>query len=85
MCGIFGLNSAGKVSFVLLLKQGAEDNFELKRDRETEVENEHSEALHNLYSSPHIIGVNKSRRMRWVGHVAHLGDGKCLLNSDWKV
>jgi hypothetical protein len=35
----------------------------------------HNEELHNLYSSPSIIGMIKSRRMRWAGHVArmHLG------------
>jgi hypothetical protein len=30
----------------------------------------HNEELHNLYSSPSIIRIIKSRRMRWVGHVA---------------
>jgi hypothetical protein len=30
----------------------------------------HNEELHNLYSSPDIIRQVKSRRMRWVGHVA---------------
>jgi hypothetical protein len=34
----------------------------------------HSEELHNLYSSPNIIGQIKSRRMRWVGHVACMGE-----------
>jgi hypothetical protein len=34
----------------------------------------HSEELHNLYSSPNIIGQIKSRRMRWVGHVARMGE-----------
>jgi len=29
--------------------------------------------LHNLYSSPNIIRVVKSRRMRWAGHVARMG------------
>jgi hypothetical protein len=33
----------------------------------------HNEELHNLYASPNIIRVYKSRRMRWVGHVAHMG------------
>jgi hypothetical protein len=33
----------------------------------------HNEALHNLYSSPSIIRMNKSRRLRWVGHVARMG------------
>jgi hypothetical protein len=30
----------------------------------------HNEECHNLYSSSNIIGVIKSRRMRWEGHVA---------------
>jgi hypothetical protein len=34
----------------------------------------HNEELHNLYSSPSIIIVIKSRRMRWVGHVARMGE-----------
>jgi hypothetical protein len=29
----------------------------------------HNEELHNLYSSPSIISMIKSRRMRWAGHV----------------
>jgi hypothetical protein len=33
----------------------------------------HNEELHNLYSSPSIIRMNKSRRMRWAGHVARMG------------
>jgi hypothetical protein len=30
----------------------------------------HNEELHNLYASPNIIRVIKSRRMRWVGYIA---------------
>jgi hypothetical protein len=30
----------------------------------------HNEELHNVYSSPYIIRMIKSRRMRWAGHVA---------------
>jgi hypothetical protein len=33
----------------------------------------HIEELHNLYSSPDIIRMIKSRRMRWTGHVARMG------------
>jgi hypothetical protein len=33
----------------------------------------HNEELHNLYSSPSIIRMIKSRRMRWAGHVAGMG------------
>jgi hypothetical protein len=33
----------------------------------------HNEELHNLYSSPSIIGMIKSRRMRWAGYAARVG------------
>jgi hypothetical protein len=35
----------------------------------------HNDELHNLYSSPNIVTVTKSWRMRWVGHVACRGRG----------
>jgi hypothetical protein len=38
----------------------------------------HSEELHNLYSSPDIIRQVKSRRMRWVGHVARMGEERIV-------
>jgi hypothetical protein len=34
----------------------------------------HNEKLHNLYSSPSIIRIMKSRMMRWAGHVARTGE-----------
>jgi len=34
----------------------------------------HNEELNDLYSSPNVVRVIKSRRMRWVGHVAHMGE-----------
>jgi hypothetical protein len=36
----------------------------------------HNEELNELYSSPNIVRVNKSRRMRWKGHVARMGEGR---------
>jgi hypothetical protein len=36
----------------------------------------HNEELHNLYFSPHIIRMIKSRRMRWAGHVARMEEKK---------
>jgi hypothetical protein len=34
----------------------------------------HNEELHNLYFSPNIIRMIKSRRMRWAGHVHEMGE-----------
>jgi hypothetical protein len=34
------------------------------------------EELDDLYSSPTIVPVIKSRRVKWAGHVAHMGEGK---------
>jgi hypothetical protein len=34
----------------------------------------HSDELHNVYCSPGIIRMIKSRRMRWAGHVAQMGE-----------
>jgi hypothetical protein len=37
----------------------------------------HNEKLYALYSSPNTIRVIKSRRMRWAGHVARMGEMRC--------
>jgi hypothetical protein len=37
----------------------------------------HIEELNDLYSLPNIIRVMKSRKMRWAGYVACIGDGRC--------
>jgi hypothetical protein len=34
----------------------------------------YNEELHNLYSSPNILRMIHSRRMRWAGHVARMGE-----------
>jgi len=34
----------------------------------------HNEELNDKYSSPNVVQVTKSRRMRWMGHVALMGD-----------
>jgi hypothetical protein len=36
----------------------------------------HSDEPNDLYCSPNILQVIKSRRMRWVGHVARMGEGR---------
>jgi hypothetical protein len=36
----------------------------------------HNEEFHNLYSSPNIFRIIKSRRIRWAGHVTRMGDNR---------
>ena len=36
----------------------------------------HNEELSSLYSSPNIVRLIKSRRMRWAGHVSQMGEGR---------
>jgi hypothetical protein len=57
---------------LLLLLQGAEEDI-WKRDNVTEEWRKlNNEELRDLYSSPSIIRIIKSRRMRWAGHVARM-------------
>jgi hypothetical protein len=49
--------------------------FEPKRDEVTgELRKLRNEKLNDLYSLPNIGRVVKSRRKRWAGHVAHMGE-----------
>jgi hypothetical protein len=51
--------------------------FGPKRDEVTgEWRKLHNEELHDLYFSPSIIRIIKSRRMRWAGHVVRKGEKK---------
>ena len=44
----------------------------------------HNEDLNDLYSSPNIVRVIKSRRMRWAGHVARMGvERRGCIGSWW--
>jgi hypothetical protein len=55
--------------------------FVPKRDEVTgEWRKLHNEELHNLYSSPDIIRQVKSKRMRWAGHVARMGEERKVYN-----
>jgi hypothetical protein len=38
----------------------------------------HNEELNDLYCSPNIVRVTKSRRMRWAGHVARMGERRSV-------
>jgi hypothetical protein len=60
-------------------EQGAEENIVTGGQR-----NLHNEELHNLHSSPSIIGVMKSMCVRWTGHVVGMGEEEYLQNFDEK-
>jgi hypothetical protein len=56
--------------------------FRPKRDEVTgEWRKLHNEELHNLYSSSNIIRLIKSRRMRWAGHVARMGEERNVYKA----
>jgi hypothetical protein len=50
--------------------------FGPKREEDGSWRKLHNDELHSLYSSPDIIRVIKSRRIRWAGHVARMGEGR---------
>jgi hypothetical protein len=65
--------------------------FEPKRDEVTGGWRKlRNEELHNFFSSPNIIRMIKSRRMRWAGHVARMGETRntyriLVEKPEWKT
>ena len=52
-----------------------------KRDEMTgEWRRLHNEELHGLYDSPDVVRIMKSRRLRWAGHVARMGEKRRLYS-----
>jgi hypothetical protein len=59
--------------------------FGPKRDEVTvEWKKLHNKELHDLYSSPSIIRIIKSRRMRWAVHVARMESRGTLIDYWWE-
>jgi hypothetical protein len=52
--------------------------FGPKREEDGSWRKLHNDELHDLYSSPSIVRVIKSRRMRWARHVARMGEGRSV-------
>jgi hypothetical protein len=44
-----------------------------------------NEEPHNVYSSTNIVRMIKSRRMRWVGHIAGMKEGECMQSFGGKA
>jgi hypothetical protein len=60
--------------------------FGPKRDEVTgEWRKLHIKELHDLYSSPSIIRIIKSRRMSWAGHVARMVEKRRLIDNWWET
>jgi hypothetical protein len=63
--------------------------FGPKREEDGSWRKLHNDEPHDLYSSLNIVRVIKSRRMRWAGHVAHMGEGRggerCLQDVGWEA
>jgi hypothetical protein len=61
-------------TYIIHSRWGVEDIWTKKRLMRGGWRKLHNEELPNLYSSPSIIKMIKPRRMRWVGHVARMGE-----------
>ena len=68
-----GMHSKG------ICKQDPEASIWVQEGWEYRVELLNNEEHHNLYSSPNIVRVIKSRRLRWVGHIARMGKGRSTI------
>jgi hypothetical protein len=52
--------------------------FGPKREEDGSWRKLHNDELHSLYSSPNVVRVIKSKRMRWAGHVARMGERRSV-------
>jgi hypothetical protein len=59
--------------------------FGPKREEDGSWRKLHNDELHNLHSSPNIVRVIKSRRIRWAGHVARIEEGRGLHGFCWEA
>jgi hypothetical protein len=62
-------------------EQGDEEDTSAFEKLTEDLKKVYREELHDLHSSPNIIRVTQSRRMRWAGHVARIGK-RCIQGTD---
>jgi hypothetical protein len=55
--------------------------FERKREEDGSWRKLRNDEFHNLYPSPNIVRVIKSRKMRWAGHVARMGEERGVYRA----
>jgi hypothetical protein len=71
-----------------LWKQSSDSYYGVIGPKRDEVTGEwrklHNEELRDLYSSPNIIRIIKSRKIRWVGHVARMGRRGTRIDYWWE-
>jgi hypothetical protein len=76
-CETWSLTPRGELRLRVFEKRVYRRIFRPNRDEVTwEWRKLHKEKLNDLFSSPNIVWVIKSRRMRWARHVACMGDGR---------
>ena len=64
--------------------RGLRRTFGPKRDKVTrEGRKLHNEELNDMYSTPNVVRVIISRRMRWAGHVTRMGRGEAYTGFWW--
>jgi hypothetical protein len=74
-----GFHYDGRTYVEWVWEQSVEEIFQPKRQEDAWGRRKlHNEKLRNLYSSPNIISVVRSKRVRWAGHVAHGRDVKYM-------
>jgi hypothetical protein len=84
LCENFSLTFSEKCRLRVFENRVLRRTFESKRDEVTgEWRRLHNKELYALYSSPNIIRVMKSRRLRWAGHVARMGRGEVHAGFWW--
>jgi hypothetical protein len=60
-------------------EQSVEEDIWPKREEDGSWRKLHNDELRDLYSSPNIVRVIESRRMRWAGHVARMVEGRGVI------
>jgi hypothetical protein len=83
-CGTWSLTVREQHRFGATENRVLRRTFGHKREKGAGVSRRpHNEELHNLYASPNVIRVIKSRRMKWAGHIARVGK-KYIQYFVWK-